>query len=430
MSVCAWGALFAGLLGSPPVLAQSDSLLIPSMTYRTGPYADGGIPVSDGFADYITLLNERDGGIAGKPLQLVECEYGYDTRRGIACFEDLVAQGGLIFNPLSTGLTYALLPRIHELKVPVHTMGYGLAAAADGSMYPFAFNFPAHYWHAATSQIAHLKDLEGGSLIGKKVVHLFHDSGYGREPVPTLQALARREGFSLILAPVEAPGQDQTDAWAQIVQEEPDYILLWGWGQMNTVALEQAIARDFPLDRMVGIWWSANEADLKPLGRAADGYKAVTFHAVGTGFKIFNELNERVYQTGRARGRMNNIGDAMYNRGLITAIFSTEAIRLAMELHGTTDVTPAMVRDGLERLDLDVSDMQRLGMNGFLPPFHVSCENHAGDGRVAVKQWNSATRTWQMVSQYYEPNAAVIAPQVAEASEAFAIQANMKRTGC
>ena len=51
----------AGLAVAAPV-ALAD-LVIPSLSYRTGPYASNGIPVADGFADYLTLLNERDGGI-------------------------------------------------------------------------------------------------------------------------------------------------------------------------------------------------------------------------------------------------------------------------------------------------------------------------------------------------------------------------------
>ena len=420
--------IVSGALSAGSVWAAE--LVIPSMTYRTGPYASGGVPASDGFADYITLLNERDGGINGKRLRVVECEYGYDTARGIACFEELAEKGGLVFHPLSTGLTYALLPRIHQLRVPMVTIGYGFAATADGAMYPYAFNFPAHYWHAATTQVAHLKELEGGSLIGRRIVHLYHESGFGREPIQTLEALAKREGFELVLVPVAAPGLEQTQAWAEIAAVDPDYILFWGWGEMNAATLEAAIAKDFPLDRMVGIWWSAQEADLKPLGGAADGYKAVTFHGVGTGFKIFNELNRLVYQTGKARGKMNNIGEGLYNRGVISAVFSTEAIRLAMELHGTEDVTPAMVRDGLERLSMDASDLERLGVGGFVAPVQISCENHAGDGRVAIKQWNGAMRKWELISGFYEPISQVIEPQIIEASEAFAIHANMKRKGC
>jgi len=44
-----------------PVVHAEDTLFIPSLTYRTGPFAGGGIPFADGFADYFNMLNERDG---------------------------------------------------------------------------------------------------------------------------------------------------------------------------------------------------------------------------------------------------------------------------------------------------------------------------------------------------------------------------------
>jgi len=68
-------ALVAG-----PALAE---LTIVDTSYRTGPYAANGVPFSDGYQDYFTLLNERDGGIGGEPINLVECETGYNTEKGV-----------------------------------------------------------------------------------------------------------------------------------------------------------------------------------------------------------------------------------------------------------------------------------------------------------------------------------------------------------
>ena len=64
----------------------SADLVFPSLSYRTGPYAPNGIPFADGYADYFTLLNERDGGIGGAPINVIECETGYNTEKGVECF--------------------------------------------------------------------------------------------------------------------------------------------------------------------------------------------------------------------------------------------------------------------------------------------------------------------------------------------------------
>ena len=52
----------------------ADSIYVPGLVYRTGAYAPNGIPFANGFKDYITLINERDGGIGGVPVVYEECE--------------------------------------------------------------------------------------------------------------------------------------------------------------------------------------------------------------------------------------------------------------------------------------------------------------------------------------------------------------------
>ena len=61
-----------------PALAQGEQFL-PSLVYRTGPYAPNGIPFADGVADYWTLLNERDGGINGVKTLSEECVHDLEV---------------------------------------------------------------------------------------------------------------------------------------------------------------------------------------------------------------------------------------------------------------------------------------------------------------------------------------------------------------
>jgi branched-chain amino acid transport system substrate-binding protein len=59
-------------------------------------------------------------------------------------------------------------------------------------------------------------------------------------------------------------------------QARPDYVLLWGWGVMNSTALKEAQATGYPRDKMYGVWWSGAEPDVKDVGEGAKGYNAVT----------------------------------------------------------------------------------------------------------------------------------------------------------
>ncbi|MEP3881855.1 MAG: ABC transporter substrate-binding protein [Lentilitoribacter sp.] len=91
-------ALSSAFIATP---AAAD-LVIPDLSYRTGPYAAGGTPFSDGYQDYFKLLNSRDGGIGGEQVRIIECETGFNTEKGVECYESTKGEGALVYQPLST----------------------------------------------------------------------------------------------------------------------------------------------------------------------------------------------------------------------------------------------------------------------------------------------------------------------------------------
>ena len=60
------GAAVASLIGDSALVSQARAeTFIPLFTYRTGPFANSGIPIANGMHDYFDMLNARDGGIGG-----------------------------------------------------------------------------------------------------------------------------------------------------------------------------------------------------------------------------------------------------------------------------------------------------------------------------------------------------------------------------
>lgn len=275
-------AALAGIVAAGPVLAD---LTFTALSYRTGPYAANGIPFADGYQDYFTLLNERDGGIGGEAINLIECETGYNTEKGVECYEATKGEGALVYQPLSTGITYQLIPKATADGIPVHSMGYGRTSAKNGEVFRNIFNYPANYWDGASVAVKYLLGENGGSLAGKKIALVYHNSAYGKEPIRTLEEAAKKHGFELSLLPVDHPGQEQKSQWLQIRRDRPDYVLMWGWGVMNQVAIQEAVNIRFPMENFIGVWWSGSENDVLPAGEGAHGYKALTFHNVGSNFQ-------------------------------------------------------------------------------------------------------------------------------------------------
>ncbi|MGC2199251.1 MAG: ABC transporter substrate-binding protein, partial [Stellaceae bacterium] len=100
-------------VGADAAFAQNEQF-IPRLVYRTGPYAPNGIPFADGYADYLDMIDARDGGVGGVKITYEECETGYNNDKGVECYERLKNHGptgASLVDPLSTGITYSLIER-------------------------------------------------------------------------------------------------------------------------------------------------------------------------------------------------------------------------------------------------------------------------------------------------------------------------------
>lgn len=410
-------AVVLALAPGAAIAQGAKELFFPLLVYRTGPYAPSGIPSANGLRDYLTLLNERDGGINGVRIAIEECETQYDTKQGVECYERLKSKNPVLVNPYSTGITYQLIPKAAVDKIPLHSMGYGMTAAADGRWFPWVFNFPTTYWSQASAVIRYIAQQEGGfeKLKGKKIAHVYHNSPYGKEANPTLEELARRHGFELTLLAVDHPGQEQKSTWLQIRRLNPDWTYVSGWGVMNQVAVKEAAAINYRMDRLIGNWWTGSEADVVPAGDAAKGYKSTTFHAAGTNHKIIQDILKYVYDRGKGAGDRNRIGEVLYNRGVVNAMFDTEAIRTAMAKFGNKPPTGEQVRWGFEHLTLTDKRLEELGMKGFTHPVKVTCEDHEGNGPVLIQQWDG--KQWKVISDWIQPIREVVRPKLEAAAE-------------
>ena len=415
----------AVMLGSSaaPASAQPQGVFIPLLVYRTGPYAPSGIPIANGMVDYLTLVNERDGGINGVKVVWEECETQYDTKQGVECYERLKGKNPVLVNPYSTGITYTLIPKAAVDKVVVFSMGYGMTAAADGRWFPWVFSFPTTYWSQASAVIRYMGQQEGGleKLKGKKIAHIFHNSPYGKEANPTLEDLAKKYQFELTLLAVDHPGQEQKSTWLQVRRLNPDWIFMSGWGVMNQVAVKEAASIGFKMDHFIGNWWSANDSDVVPAGEGAKGYKGATLNAPGTNFKVHADIVKHVYDKGKGAAKKEEMGTAFYNRGVVNAMLSVEGIRTAMAKYGTkTAPTGEQVRWGFENLNLTDKRLDELGMKGFTHPIKVTCEDHEGNGPVLIQQWDG--KKWDIVSDWIVPMRDIVRPKI----EAAAVEEGKK----
>jgi branched-chain amino acid transport system substrate-binding protein len=398
--------------------AADDSIYVPLFTYRTGPFAGSGTPIADGMHDYLNMLNLRDGGIGGVKLNVDECETGYDTKKGLECYDAVKPKNPVIVNPWSTGITLSLIPKAAVDKIPILSMAYGLSASAKGDVFPWIFNPPATYWDG-TSEI--LKYIAGGSidkLKGKTVGYIYFDAGFGREPLPLLKQLASNFGFTMKYYPVApADMQNQSAQWLDIRRDKPDFMVMFGWGAMNATAVKEAIKAGYPMDKFVSIWWPG-EADLASAGEAAKGFKTLNWHGVGADYPALQDIKKLLVDTGKSQAPKDEFGGVLYDRGVYNSVLIAEAIANAQKLSGKKAVTGEDVRRGLENINLDPARFKELGLEGFAAPFKLSCGDHNSHSATFVQEWDGAK--WAKVTDPISPDSADVQPLLDEAAKAYA----------
>lgn len=419
-------------LAAPAAQAQAAEQFVPLLVYRTGQFAPLGIPWADGKQDYLKLVNARDGGVNGVKLVYEECETAYDAAKGVECYERLKTKGGGAsgFDPQSTGITFAVTDKAFGDKLAIETMGYGLSQSVDGTVFEWNFPLLGTYWTAADVMIQDILKKEKGSLKGKKIALVYHDSPYGKEPILLLQKRAAKDGFELSLFPVTPPGVEQKSTWLQIRQQKPDYVLFWSAGVMTPAGVREAQASGYPREKIYAVWWAGSDHDVKDLGAGAKGYNAITIHNSAAKDKVHDELKKFVYDKGQGTaGNAAEVGVMAHTRGMMISMLQVEAIRAAQEKFGKGKaMTPEQVKWGFENLDLTADKLKALGFGEIMRPVKTSCSNHMGTDWARIVQWDGGK--WNITSDWYQSDKSLIDPLVKELSAKYASDKKITPRSC
>jgi branched-chain amino acid transport system substrate-binding protein len=220
---------------------------------------------------------------------------------------------------------------------------------------------------------------------------------------------------------------EQKSAWLQIRQNRPDYVLLWGWGVMNTTSLKEAQATGFPRDKMYGVWWAGAEPDVKDVAEGAKGYHALTMqHGVHPDAKVVKDILAQVHGKGQGTGPKDEVGQVLYMRGLLSSMLAVEGVRRAQERYGKGKVMSGeQTRWGLENLALDQKRLDALGFAGVMRPVSTSCNDHMGSAWARVHTWDGAK--WNFSSDWLQADEAILKPMVKQAADKYAAEKKLTR---
>jgi branched-chain amino acid transport system substrate-binding protein len=197
---------------------------------------------------------------------------------------------------------------------------------------------------------------------------------------------------------------------------------------MNSTAIKEAVATGYPREKMYGVWWSGAEPDVVPAGDGAKGYNSLVFLAPAGLGQVHKDMMKFVYDKGQGAGKKEEVGDVLYNRGLVAAMMTVEAVRQAQVKYGKKPLKGEQVRWGLENMDINAAAIKKLGFDGFMTPLSTSCVNHSGESQARIQTWDG--KKWIVHKEVFHADSQIIRPMIRASAEKYAVEKKITRRDC
>jgi branched-chain amino acid transport system substrate-binding protein len=371
----------AGLWLASPAAAQQKEVLIGMQCDRTGATQITGVVLCPAMHDYYDLIN-AGGGVEGYTIKADEIDNEYKVPQAVEAYQRHKQEGAVLMTLYGTPMTVALNQRLEEDKIATTSPGFGIAAAADGTRYPYLFPIAATYWSQGAAAVEFVKNKLGGNLKGKKIAYIFYDNPAGKEPLPIVEELQKQEGFELRTFAVPPPGVEVGAQVLDITQRyRPDFVIAHLFGRSPAAAIKAFKSNGYPLSKVVGLVWASSEADIDAAGGfgVAEGYHAMQFAGAGDDYPVRQQIKAMYKKAGKEPLDLMDKNTVYYNRGLLQAAIHVEGIRNALKANGGKPPTGTDIKNGLEQI-------RDFTLGGLVPPLEITPTDHEGGGWVQVFQ--------------------------------------------
>lgn len=247
--------------------AGDNAIKVGAIFDLTGPTADVGTDYADGMRGYVDWVNMQ-GGIEGRPIDLIYQDYAYQVDRAEQLYSQFVAEGAVVFMGWGTGDTEALRLRITEDEIPFSSASLS-HVLGDPAEAPYNFLVAPTYTDQFRIALDWIARNHGE---GTPIVALMHNaSPFGLSPsrhggVEFAEAL----GIELALYEMPRGAVDYTAEFSLIRQSGAQYVVFQNTSGPASVALQNANSLGLDLT-FVCLNWCANAQLVDLAGEVAEG---------------------------------------------------------------------------------------------------------------------------------------------------------------
>jgi branched-chain amino acid transport system substrate-binding protein len=122
---------------------------------------------------------------------------------------------------------------------------------------------------------------------------------------------------------------------------------------------------------------------------------------------LYDDLQQHVIDAGLGAGDGSTFGQVQYVRGVYAAMLAAEAARTAQEIHGVADITPAMMRDGMEALDMTASATMALGRPASARSSRCPVPTTAARALPSSSSGTTTPQQWVTITDFIAPDDSV-----------------------
>ncbi len=272
VAVLAALALALGACGGDgdPAAGDAEPIVIGNIADLSGPTGDVGTPYSEGVRGYVEWRNAQ-GGIAGRPIELLWEDYQYDVAVAERLYSDYVGRGVVAIQGWGTADTEALRSRVNADEIPFMSASYS-EELTHAENTPYNFVVATSYSDQLRIALRWIHEQDPGAEVA--VFH--HDSPFGTSPVADGEAYIEQNGLDLGYQVYVMPGgaTDFVGELRRVQDSGVGYIIV-----QNVESPAAVLARDIAdqgLDvQMILLNWAGGELFVDLAGDAAEGAVAV-----------------------------------------------------------------------------------------------------------------------------------------------------------
>ncbi len=293
-------ALAFGVMGcqkaEKPAEAPAEPIKIGGIFDTTGATSDVGQDYAVAAVDAADYIN-ANGGINGRPIEMIANDYAYKPDKAVELYKTYKDQGIFLIQGWGTGDTNALKALVNKDEIVYMSASYD-SGLNDPAKTPYNFYVGTSYGDCIRGAMQYVADTWTDTSRKPRVVFIYPDHPYGKNPIPAGKAMAEELGFEV--------GEDQyvalnaTDAVSQLTimkKFNPDWAWIGGTVASTAVIIKDAAKLGLDTKFLINVW-GFDENLVKLTGDAANerayGTAPFTFYGVDVpGMKPVLEMHEK-----------------------------------------------------------------------------------------------------------------------------------------